>query len=44
MLKELIIKVKYNSILVVIDKLIKYRYFILYKEANTLEDLVYIFY
>lgn len=40
---ELITRVKYNLILTIIDTLTKYRYFILYKEASTVEDLIYIF-
>jgi hypothetical protein len=43
LLQDQIIGIKYNSILVVIDKLIKYTYIILYLEANIAEDLVYIF-
>jgi hypothetical protein len=35
--------VTYNSILIVIDRLTKYVYFIFYKEGLTVEDLVYIF-
>ena len=33
----------YNSILVIVDMLTKYAYLELYKEAFTVEDLVYIF-
>jgi hypothetical protein len=40
---ELIIKVVFNSILVVIDRFIKYGYFILYKESLLAEKLVYAF-
>ena len=36
-------KVLYNAILVITDKLIKYRYFILYKKSLTAEKLVYTF-
>ena len=32
--------ISYNSILVVIDKLIKYLYLILYKEANNIKQIV----
>jgi hypothetical protein len=39
----LIIGIKYDSILVIMDKLIKYIYIILYLEANIAEDLAYIF-
>jgi hypothetical protein len=42
-LKEALIGVTYNSILVVTDRLIKYAYFIPYKEGLTTEELVYIF-
>ena len=35
--------VKYDSILVVTNRLIKYAYILLYKEASTIEDLAYIF-
>jgi hypothetical protein len=41
--KELIIGVIYNSILVIIDRLIKYIYFLPYKEASIVEELAYIF-
>jgi hypothetical protein len=41
--QDLITKVKYDFILVITDKLIKYTYIILYLEASTAEDLVYIF-
>ncbi len=37
------IKVKYNIILVINDRLIKLVYFIPYKEASSVEDLIYIF-
>jgi hypothetical protein len=37
------IGVIYNSILVIIDRLTKFGYMILYKESSTTEDLVYIF-
>jgi hypothetical protein len=43
LLQDLIIRIKYNSILVVTDKLIKYTYIILYLEANIIKDLVYMF-
>jgi hypothetical protein len=35
--------IKYGFILVVIDKLIKYTYIILYLEASMAEDLAYVF-
>jgi hypothetical protein len=43
LLKEVLIGVIYNSILVVTDRLIKYAYFIPYKEDLTAEELVYTF-
>jgi hypothetical protein len=36
-------KIKYNSIFIVTDKLTKYRYFILYSEKATAQNLAYIF-
>jgi hypothetical protein len=33
----------YNLILIIIDRLIKYAYFIPYKEGLTVEELIYIF-
>jgi hypothetical protein len=41
--KDLIIEVIYNSILVIIDRLTKFRYIILYKESSIAKDLTYIF-
>jgi hypothetical protein len=41
--QDLIIGIEYDSILVVIDRLTKYTYIILYLEASTAEDLAYIF-
>jgi hypothetical protein len=41
--KEALIGVTYDSILVVTDRLIKYAYFISYKEGSTVKELVYIF-
>jgi hypothetical protein len=38
-----IIKVVFDSILVVIDRLIKYGYFISYKESLLIEELAYTF-
>jgi hypothetical protein len=35
--------IKYDSILVITDRLTKYTYIILYLEASTAEDLVYTF-
>jgi hypothetical protein len=43
LLRDSIIEVKYNSILVVTDKLTKYTYIILYFEASIAENLVYAF-
>ena len=42
LLKELITKTVYNSILTINDTLIKYIYLMPYKEALTVEDLAYI--
>jgi hypothetical protein len=41
--RDLITGVKYNFILVITDKLIKYIYMILYLEASMAEDLAYAF-
>jgi hypothetical protein len=41
--RDLIIGIKYDSILVITNKLTKYIYFILYLEANIIEDLAYTF-
>jgi hypothetical protein len=41
--KEVLTGVTYNSILIVTDRLIKYAYFIFYKEGLTAEELVYTF-
>jgi hypothetical protein len=43
LLQDLIIGIEYDSILVIIDRLIKYIYIILYLKANITEDLAYIF-
>jgi hypothetical protein len=40
---KLIIKVVFDSILVVIDRFTKYEYFILYKESLLVEKLAYTF-
>jgi hypothetical protein len=37
------IKVKYNSILIIINRLTKYAYFILYLESSNTKDLAYTF-
>jgi hypothetical protein len=41
--QDLIIGIEYDFILVIIDKLTKYTYIILYLEANTAKNLAYIF-
>ncbi|OCK72762.1 hypothetical protein K432DRAFT_315083, partial [Lepidopterella palustris CBS 459.81] len=41
-LKELIIKVVYNFILVIINKLISYTYFLLYKKVINAKVFLYI--
>jgi hypothetical protein len=41
--KEIFTGIIYDLILVIIDRLIKYAYFIPYKEELTVEELVYIF-
>jgi hypothetical protein len=41
--QDLIIRIEYDFILVITDRLTKYIYMILYLEANTAEDLAYIF-
>jgi hypothetical protein len=43
LLRDLITRVEYDSILVITDKLTKYIYIILYLEANTAENLAYAF-
>jgi hypothetical protein len=43
LLKEVLIGVTYDSILVVTDRLTKYAYFIPYKKDLTAEELIYIF-
>ena len=43
MLKESLIGITYNSILVIVNTLTKYMYLKLYKEASIVEDLAYIF-
>jgi hypothetical protein len=40
---ELIIEIVFDSVLVIIDRLIKYDYFILYKESLSVKKLVYAF-
>jgi hypothetical protein len=41
--KELVIKVVYNAIFIIIYKNTKYIYIILYKELYTTKDLIYTF-
>jgi hypothetical protein len=41
--QDLITGIEYDFILVITDRLTKYTYIILYLEANTAEDLVYMF-
>ena len=41
--KEPLMKAVYDLILVITDRLMKYRYFILYKEASSAEELAYMF-
>jgi hypothetical protein len=43
LLKEALIEVIYNLILIVTDRLTKYAYFIPYKEDLTAEELIYTF-
>jgi hypothetical protein len=43
LLQDLITGIKYDSILVVTDRLIKYTYIILYLEANIAKNLAYVF-
>jgi hypothetical protein len=43
LLQDLITRIKYDSILIVINRLTKYTYIILYLEANTAEYLAYMF-
>jgi hypothetical protein len=43
LLKEVLTGVTYDLILVVIDRLTKYAYFIFYKKGLTIKELIYIF-
>jgi hypothetical protein len=43
LLQDLITRIKYDSILVITDRLTKYTYIILYLEASIVEDLAYTF-
>jgi len=42
-LREPLINTIFDNILIIVYKLTKYAYFILYKEANTAKDFAYIF-
>ncbi|KAI7909302.1 hypothetical protein M9X92_011710 [Pyricularia oryzae] len=42
-LEKLLTRTKYDSILVIVDKLTKYAYFLLYKESSNAEKIAYIF-
>ena len=42
--KELIIKIKFNFILIIVNRLIKWGTFIPYKKLFTAENLAYIFF
>jgi hypothetical protein len=42
--QNLIIGIEYDSILVIINRLTKYTYIILYLKANIVEDLAYTFF
>ena len=41
--EKLLIKTKYNSMLIIVDKFIKYAYFLLYKKNSNAEKIAYIF-
>ena len=41
--KERVTKTTYNSILMITDRLIKYKYFLSYKKVTFAEDLTYTF-
>jgi len=41
--KERVIEATYDSILIITDRLIKYKYFLSYKKATFAEDLIYTF-
>ena len=43
MSKEKVTGVEFDSMLVIIDRLTKYTYMLLYKEASIVEDLTYTF-
>jgi len=41
--KKRVIEIIYDFILIIMNKLIKYRYFLSYKKATFTKDLIYIF-
>ena len=41
--KKLLIRIEYDSILIIIYKFTKYKYFISYLKISTVENLIYIF-
>jgi hypothetical protein len=41
--KKPVIEVYYDSILVIVDRFTKYAYFLPYKKASSIDDLIYIF-
>jgi len=41
--KKKVIKIIYDFILIIINKLIKYKYFLSYKKAISVKDLIYTF-
>ena len=43
-LKKLMMRVEYNTIFIIVDRLIKQAYFILFLEKAGAEEIVYIFY
>jgi hypothetical protein len=43
LLEDLMIKVKYNNILIITNRLTKYAYFINYLESSNAKDLAYTF-
>ena len=44
LLEEPLTRIFYNSIMVIVDRLIKFLYYLPYKEAINTEELTYIFY
>ncbi len=41
--KKLLTNIKYNNILIIVNKLTKYKYFILYKKTNNTSEITYTF-